>query len=453
MKPEDFEQKFAQHDPAALLAPMNEDEVGATVAHATSASAPQLRGPISARSKWFVGVAAATAAVVALNAPSSMVASVPVLHLSGGSSALNAAASDSKSMVAGGPGASDAMFRAYYHFTLDGSVSTTVPSETHTAYKLVPIANLDAIAADLIKYFDVTGVVESTDPANAEIKSWASGESTSTYIYIYGGPGASWSYANPALDNFVCKTVTATSNQTDPCSPRTLKNVLPAADAEAKAKNILDKLELSTGQWSWETVVDDRGDTVTGTRIAEGMKSPITVSFTFADNGEISYAWGSLETLVALGDYNIISQMAAFDRANAMTDKWVKAMNDAQTPSPQTATDDTKSAPSSGAGDSSAAVAPTTSDSPQDGSVVESPDVVTPSNFTAQEATVTDINFSMTSIWDTDGNHLWLPAYDLIGHVDASSDQWTLTSVIAIVDSQIDLSQFFNAGGVMPMMR
>ena len=452
MKPEDFEQQFAKHDPAASLSPMSESDFASTVAHATSTDAPRLRGPVSNRSKWFVGVAAATAAVVALNAPAAMVASVPVLRLSGGANSSKMGLSDS--MVAGGMETSRLMWSSY-RYTIEGMLSSVTPSEGHTAYKLVPLDGIEDVAQRIITYFGVEGVVESTDQTITASKVWATNGEAGPYLYIYSGTGASWSYFNSKYDNFVCKDVTASADDATNCGPRTIKNVLSTEQAETKAKNILSNLGLLAGEWTWVSNVDDRGVTVTGTRMAQSMKSPISVAFTFADNGEISGAWGSLETFVALGDYNIISEVDAVARANKMTDEWLKMANQG----PAVATDvpaaETDSTQSSGASTSASEPSPiaTSSSSTGDDAVAVDPGLTTGPSIVAQEASVTAVNFTMMDVWDTDGNHLWLPAYELVGHVEGSSEEWPLTTVVAVIDSQIDLSQFFGVGGVMPMMR
>ena len=451
MKPEDFEQQFAKNDPAASLSPMSESDIASTVAHATSTDAPRLRGPISNRSKWFVGVAAATAAVVALNAPAAMVASVPVLRLSGGANSSKMGLSD---FVAGGMETSRLMWSSY-HYTIDGTLSSVAPTEGHTAYKLVPVDGIEDVAQRIITYFGVEGVVESADQTTASSKVWATNGNAGPYLYIYSGAGASWSYFNSKFDNYVCKDVTASAEDAANCGPRTVKNVLSKSEAEKKAKGILSELGMLVGEWTWVSEVDDRGVTVTGARMAESMKSPISVAFTFADNGEISGAWGSLETLVALGDYNIISEFDAVARANKMTDEWLKMANQG----PAVATDvpaaETDSTNSAGASTSASGPSPvaTASSSTGDDSVAVDPGFTSGPAMVAQDAVVTSVNFTMTDVWDTDGNHLWLPAYELVGHVQGSSEEWPLTTVVAVIDSQIDLTQFFGVGGVMPMMR
>ncbi|MEY4323149.1 MAG: hypothetical protein RL410_930 [Actinomycetota bacterium] len=437
MNLEEFENQFATQDAAKNLAPLSDNQRAELVAHATSAPAPRLRTPVSRKA---ILTSAAAVAALAIAIPSSLSApttsDAPYISLgayksASGDTAMKVAGNASSSMVT----ADQAMFPGgLNHYIFDASTLNNPFGALHTAYKIVEIDNLENRVNDIIDALGVDNVTRHSEDGNVwwtnepdKDGNYVSGVAS---VYIYNGPWAGWSYYNPKLDSQICtdsKSSDGTSVSTA-CEVRIPSNLLSKSAALAKAKSLAASWGLATsGDWRWTTEINqaqtsdtyfDANVAVTAQLYVDEIAAPISISFTFADNGELFAAWGSLQDIRVLGNYKIASPEVVLTRANDATSKAIaeyKEQREKQTPQP----------------------------SASDGTYVSDPGLAT-WNPTATEVVVKSLKVSMILVNDDKGNQLWIPAYDITGYFKGTSDspEGSIAQEIAVDSSQIDLSAF-----------
>ena len=437
MDPEDFETQFAAHDAAKNLEALTEEQRSHLVAHATSTSAPRLHRPVNR--KAILGSAAAVAAL-AIAIPSSLSApstsDAPFISLGASSYSANESAMKTGSGAQSSIGTAD---RAVFpgglnHYTFDASSLNNPFGALHAAYTIVEIDNLENRVQQIIDALGVDGVTRHSEDGNVwwtnePDKDGNYGRNVAS-VYIYGGPWAGWSYYNPQLDSQICTDSQSSDgvSASTSCEVRIPKNLLTKAAALAKAKSLAASWGLATsGDWRWTTVINqaetsgnyfDANLSVSAQLYVDDIASPISISFSFADNGELFAAWGSLQDLRILGNYKIASPEDVLNRANEATAKAIaeyKAQLATQSPEP----------------------------APSDDTNVSKPGLETWAP-TANEIVVKSLQVSMTMVYDDKGNQLWIPAYDITGYFTGASDSTVgpVAQEIAVDSSQIDLSAF-----------
>ena len=458
MSPEEFENKLQQNDPAASLQAMSEADIESVVSRVTSK-------PVKAGStkKWLLGTAAVAVAAFALNAPGANVASAPLLRLSGGNNSSTAGAK-----VAGGesltadtaPSDQNRMaMMLFTRYVSDKPLPDSPFADSMAAYKLVAIDNIGGFAKKLIQKFGIKDV--QTSDENGQ-KVWfnnvvPTNTSDDIYMYVYDGTYAGFSVSRYNAGSSTCAvSEPATGSDTTPVKSDCAPEAGTLSDAKLKSLSLafLSEMGLPTSDLSWN-LDKSFGNYVTAIVMQDGFESPINFWFAFDNDGNIISASGSLQKLVKVGDYNLVSPAEAVARANKQMDAWREQANQ-----PQVATDDVapstenvdpvsseSSAVSSGSAGASSEPRPAQSASDEP---LPAP---TFSELAAQEAHVTSVQLTMMMVWDVDGNALWIPGYALYGYYGEPTDNFMIGTVIAVVDSQIDMSQFgYGYGQVMPMM-
>jgi hypothetical protein len=322
------------------------------------------------------------------------------------------------------------------HYIFDADALNNPFGALHTAYKIVEIDNLENRVAQIIDALGVDNVTRHSENGNVWWTNEVTDSGAGNYglnlesVYIYSGPWAGWSYYNPKLDSQICtdsKSSDGTSVSTS-CEVRVPKNLLTKSAALAKAKSLAASWGLATsGDWRWTAEVNqaensgnyfDANVAVNAQLYVDDIASPISISLTFADNGELFAAWGSLQDLRILGNYKIASPEDVLTRANDATAKAIaeyKAQLATQSPAP----------------------------TPSDDTYVSEPGLSTwvP---TANEIIVKSLKISMVMVNDDKGNQLWIPAYDITGYFKGTSDspEGSVAQEIAVDSSQIDLAAF-----------
>jgi hypothetical protein len=252
----------------------------------------------------------------------------------------------------------------------------------------------------------------------------------------------------------------APSTTVMPCeTPTPPANVPTAAEALAKAKQLVTGMGYDVAQYAFDTSADQWGAQVTGYLQLGGHRSPLTVSFGFGAEGALTWSSGTLATPQPAAEYPLVSVQVALDRLNDHSGKWlfygypgVRAMNGgiavddvATAIPPANATSGSGGAPAPGTptpttmvvvgsdGTTSVSlvtggpsVAPTC---PADGNCVTDPPV------TVQPVTVhlNGVHLDITAVWAQDGTVWLLPAYTF---TDGNGGQYT---VIAVDEAYLDL--------------
>ncbi|MEY4347696.1 MAG: hypothetical protein RIS43_115 [Actinomycetota bacterium] len=436
MNPENFETKFAAHDPAKNLDPSSDNQRDALIARATSATSPRVIRPIN-RKALLAGAAAVAAFAIAIPAglSSSNTPDAPFISLgaanAGTAEGAMKTAGDSRFSLAANDQA--VMYGNLNHYIFDAADLNNPFGQLHSAYSVVEVANFENRVQNIIDALGIDGVTRQTEGENV----WWTNTSENSKpnvasVYIYGGTNAGWSYYNPTLDSFQCTDATSSDgvSVTSDCEPRFPVNLPSESEAIAKAKDWIAKIGLDTsGDWRWtaETAPAQSGSqtfdayvSATAQLYVDGIAAPISMSLSFADNGELFAAWGSLQELRILGNYKIASPEAVLNRANEATAKSLAKMKEdlaKQTPAPAAS----------------------------DGQVTEEPGINswTP---TANEVVVKSVQVAMTVVYDKNGNQLWIPAYQITGYLKGISDSpvGSVATEIAVDSSQIDLSEFYS---------
>jgi hypothetical protein len=408
MLPDEFEKQFAELDPARGLAPLSDADA---VAHAAmNAEAPQLARN-SHKGAWLTGAAAAVVAVVALNV--SQPAPLPTLSVTSGG--LGGYSTSAKSLAPGfsapnldtslsqGDFAMGDMMRiSNWKFVAGESLSTS--DALRATYRVVALDNTETMMRKIAASVGIYDLVQDqgywTDSSTHTFSGWLDS--------VSGGSISYWNQENdPWANCYVSDTVTkdATSGSSDGskpevCEAKIAKN-LPNYDASVKvALKYLSKWGLSAENVSWELLyTNEYSIGINGTVKINGQNSPIAYSFTFVDDTALYSFSVNLGKIEYLGDYDVIGSADAIARAQKL----------------------------------------------QDGAILDS-------DIEQTEFTVTKIRSTMMSLYSNEGTMLWIPAFEIIGHMGDDTGEMTGAIIPAIVDSQLDLSHYTGAWGSMYSM-
>lgn len=248
--------------------------------------------------------------------------------------------------------------------------------------------------------------------------------------------------------------------------PQPPVGVPTGAEAEAATRELFAAIGIDASQYRFETWADEWGASTTAFLVLDGVRTNVSVSVGFGEQGAITWAGGFLATPQRSADYPRIGVEAAVERLNDQTAAWMTgvgpmvrgavaisaaASSDAETvPAEPLATAPAEVPPSEG---STATVA-----TPQDGgaAVPVSTDVVVdpldcsdpavscpPVDTVALEpivVTLTSVESSLEQVWAADGTVWLLPGYvfrsdDGTGAADAMEGM--SVSVLAVEDQYL----------------
>ena len=328
------------------------------------------------------------------------------------------------------------MIAAWEHFTHSGAwpdLPTTAPGYTLRVDRLD-----EALVTKLASAFGLSGAVEEI-PQN-EGGGWRVGpaDGSAPAFTVWNSPTGDWSYsgswvseascarvstavAEPATDAPLTTTVdgAATSPGGRPeattavvgkpelteadCPTPTFP---PTAELLATANRVIETAGLGT--WQFDTEGPEFGY-LSGFQSIDGLRSPMGLSFSFAPDGRLIWAAGTLASAVPAGSYPLISPEEGLRQLNDRTVMVAPAVG---------AADDVTAMPAS----TDEAAPATAVDLP---SPEPRPMPVEPGSAPIERA-VTDVRLALQMHWDVD-NVVWLvPVYEFV-----TGDNGTV-SVIAV---------------------
>lgn len=222
--------------------------------------------------------------------------------------------------------------------------------------------------------------------------------------------------------------------------PEPPQNVPNANEAEDMFGALLSDLGVSGDDLTIESSADQWGAWVNATRRIDGMPSPLSWSASYGENGELTYAGGTLAEPTSIGDVPRIGTAAAFERLTSTDGGWWNVAPLAAS------TGGAAAVASDVARDSTGGSAAASSAVPAPGSDVQIDPAIDPMPVAPGEpitATIVDVEPSLWSVWDVDQTVWLLPAYDFI---DTNGARYT---VPAVPDDMID-SSAVDAAAVPP---
>ncbi len=306
--------------------------------------------------------------------------------------------------------------------------------------------NLDRLQA-MARVMGVDGAPAEMpgDPASG----WMVGsvDGTASSLWVGADATQSWWYnPDPSVwqgSGMACETVSSDGTTDlvlpDPCpEPTPPQGVLSKDEALDKAMSLATDLGYDAGSYSWEAFADDWSANVNGVLLLDGVRSNITLSVGFGENGVVTWASGSMATPQRGGDYPLVGPQGGLDRMNEQGGMWFGTGVDPAILSSRSYT--TTADNSVGTATSSEAVVPVPPEAPT--SVVPLPAVEPPLECGAavdclpQEpitVTFTSVRVDTTTVWATDGTVWVLPAYTF------GSDDGGSFTVLGVDDSFVDI--------------
>ena len=208
---------------------------------------------------------------------------------------------------------------------------------------------------------------------------------------------------------------------TDPCvAPEPPAGVPTAAEAEARANDLLTSLGEEPGAYELETYADEWSASVVAWPSLDGVRSPMSWGFGFGGEGVLQWANGSLAEPVPAGPYPLVDLETAVARLTAQNAPLAARdlpLVDVAEPAPDEAT---------GTGSADAAAASTVA---PDAPVAIDPPVPGTDPAVTVEPTVAilvDVRPDLWWTWDADGSVWLLPAYTF---TDTEDRQHTVPAV------------------------
>jgi hypothetical protein len=448
MSTEDFEAKFKASDPAHSLENLSADQKVEIVTRALAADAPNVT-PISTwtRKKKALSGAAAAVLIGGLIAPSftgSMVADNRlVFSASSGLSSSAAPEADSRM----GSLANDkmsAIYRVNYSFVAGPELRNITQSAD--AYGLKAPVGFESAIDRLATFFNL-----GTPKLNEEWRSYQSlsEDNLASFDAWSTESGAYFSYYNQKVSAYfncygkerVAMPQSETSDsssgsaggstdseapvEVNECQPIVPKNLPSDAEAIAATEELMQVAGVDSNEYTLKAERWDDAGSVYSVQVSAllkvgGVNSPITWWLSFGDNGAIESVSGALSSLESRGTFDLITAAEAIDRANTVNDRRNELWG------------------------YPGEVMPMDGDKAATDALVGGPE-----ELAEIVVTVTRIELSLEYAVLEDGEVVWLPSYVFYGYTDEDSSvtPYPYGSIVAIVDSQIDLeSLYFNIG-------
>ena len=322
-----------------------------------------------------------------------------------------------------------------------------------TAYQFQPGAEADERTVAALA--EALGVGVPPEPVDDEMTGllWRAGpdDGTAPSLGVSRDPQLSWYYSGAWADQPVCReaapavsvleepadasvaTITPSTTLiggdavagdrgagTDPCpAPEPPAGVPTAADAEARARDLLTSLGEDPGTYELETYADEWSASVVAWPSLDGVRSPMSWGFGFGGEGVLQWANGSLAEPVPAGPYPLVDLETAVARLTEQNAPFAARdlpLVDVAEPAPDEAT---------GAGTAGAVASTVVPDAP----IAVDPPVPGTGPVVAAEPTVAvlvDVRPDFWWAWDADGSVWLLPAYTF---TDTEDRQHTVPAV------------------------
>lgn len=464
MEHEEFERRLRAADPARHLEPQSESELHELAIGAIAAE-PNSAHPRPHRQRTWRRALAAAAVVGLFAAPSLQGAMTagdqpPTLRLGGlASQSGGALESANGDMDMTGSDSKMGMSMWWGGFTYVADTTLSTQGSSAEAYEMVSWANAEKVIYAVADLFGVARPTENEDgwwsTVQQEYKEYPTEE-------VWGNTGdwASVGYYNSGVDPWrecwdrpMSDTTSSGDVVTEPdyCEPAKPKNLPTNAEAQLKLKQIMTDLDISTTGLEFDIQRDDYYVWVYATKMIDGSRSPLNWYLSLVDNSVVHNFGGSLADMKSVGTYDLISPAAALDRANAQTDKWWQQMSEANQSSEEPMPVETGSSDAgnsgSGTSDGSGTSEPGVPGDDVTIQPIEPDDPIGPMpTWEPTVVHVTKVTLGMQLFNTVDGKSLWLPTYEFWGYTDDNpGEEYQYGTVVAVVDSQIDLTEFYNA--------
>ena len=234
---------------------------------------------------------------------------------------------------------------------------------------------------------------------------------------------------------------------TDECpewvEPQPPENVPSASEAEAKFLQLFARLGYGSDELIVESYGDDWSAGAWGYVLVDGVRSSLTVSASFGENGRLTYAGGYLGRPQVLATYPRVGTAVGLDR---LRDDYAAMMGPAVgLPAiDDTMIDDTM------IDDTVVPVDPVDTDAPSDTSVpvdTSDPETIEPETITVR---IVDVESEYILYWSVDGEVYLVPGYTFI----ASEDEWGYRgryTVPAIPSEYLDITSTPGVTEPMPV--
>jgi hypothetical protein len=250
---------------------------------------------------------------------------LPVIRVAeGAGSVRESAAADSP--VVGDMNADTKMMAVGIEFVFDGSAEDlTAPA----ASWFFPPAGLpsEEEVVKLAAQFGVEGPVQQVDEERGGGLTIGPDDFTGPSFTVGTDAMQSWWYS-PGDDlskQPICEPVPASDEVTDGseteevvCEPLPAPQNVPTADeAEAKTAALMDQLGLDPASYELETYADEWGASVSAFLLLDGVRSNVSMYFSFREEGAVAWAGGFLATPQRGPEYPRIGVDAAVERLNS----------------------------------------------------------------------------------------------------------------------------------------
>ena len=476
------ESRFRENDPARDLPPLGHEHKRDLAIGAIAAEPRAIKYVHRRRSPLFVGAAAAAALLIALPIMqpwqgNSGPAKLMLAGMGNSNSEGYTAQSGNQLGVGDRLASTSAKVPAFYnwgYYQFTSEVALSDEGSTALAYEM----SVRDDAKQIVNAFaDLMGVAnpEFYEQGDATVSS----PKTDSQDYNSQAPqisaylSDSWSsvsYYNESV--WPWKDVVCNGSGVDErCEPTPATDLPTNAEVKSKVLSILQQIGISTATATFEINRDDYGVNVNVHHRVGELADPAIDYFYFVDKGALQNAAISLNQYKAVGTYDLVSPKAALERLNAMNRQYyadaLESWQQSQAENGDGSGTSGSSEGSTGAvepSEETGAPAPDTSTSTDPGLSPEpAPSVTTKPTgdpgptFPGPQLLsghVTSVKLSGATYTLKDGRTLLIPTYDFYGYYDTpESNPWPIANVVAVVDSQIDLSDFMWGGGVMPMLR
>ena len=463
MNTEDFEHKLRSHDPAANLTRRDSAEQRAIYEKALNAQ-PSNVISISRWSNRRKAVSAAAAALLVIGVGG------PVISNSMSASPERLVFGESQTQLNGQSGGGDlrserskmsydyGMMWGSYHFELSSDVVSDLPSSA-LAYKVVNLPNLQARIEQIAVVLGVENL--STSPEGAVTNSETTDGYANFYAWTETGQ-ASFSYFDSAADPWRnCYTDEPVDDKDAAvCEPIT-DNLPTKTEAIAAAKKLLVELGFETSDMRFEAYDYDYSIDVNANVQIANADSPINFYLSYVADLEIYSVGGSLTKLVEIGSYDLVTLEQAVARSNELTNRNIEIWNenyanfDGGTVEPRVTDNSSDSSSSIGSSDDGSVSEPSepTDDSSSEGEVVWEETAGPVTQFEPVSVIVTRAEIQYQMFWMQDGSVLWLPSVMFWGTSQDNQEESQYGTIIAIVDSQIDVESLYSTWGISPLAR
>jgi hypothetical protein len=462
MNTEDFENKLRSNDPAAHLEGRDTAEHRALFEKAINGQPAN----VISISRWSnrrkaVSAAAAALLVIGFGGPViSGATSAGPDRLVFGEAQNNMASDKSASGLESRNSSMGDYFMplwGFYNYELNSDAVVNLPASA-AAFKIVNIANIDARVQEIA---DALGVGELVDAQYEDgVKTNLEVDTASQNFYAWTQAGsASFSYynseADPWRDCYKTEINGDSTTSSEECQPIS-NNLYTASEAKAAAKQLLAKLGFDLANFSFDAIVYDYSTDVYVNEQINGIDSPVSYYVSFVANGELYTVGGSLTKFVEIGSYDLVNVETAISRANDLTSRTIDLWNESDADGSSDVEPGNTGSATTKDGEVSEPSEPRVgaSESTDDSTAVDGETAGPQPAFAPTVIKVSKVELGYQMFYMADETVLWLPVANFYGTSDGSEDSNLYGTIVAVVDSQIDLESLYMTMGMLnPMSR